>query len=271
MEYLADDALNTYTDGSSKPKPRRGGIGIRFVVTAENGEEEVHDHADLPGYRESTNNEMKLWAAVMALRIVRGRNFPVDLRRLRKIVIYTDSLYLRDNLSSALYSWRPEWLKRDGTPVENAELWDQLVGEWFKAPLPVHLEWIKGKKSIHAKAVDKSAKNSADNPLNPPLTTRKSRRKTSPRPLDHGSVRTRGQVLDILVVNEKWNRMARQHRYIYQVLSDGPDLDKVDVAHTELLMAANHWYRVRMNDQGQARIEEVICELDRSTGEPLDP
>jgi ribonuclease HI len=271
MEYLDDDALNIYTDGSSKLRPRRGGIGIRYVVTGESGKEDVHDYGDLPGYRESTNNEMELWAAVMALKIARGPRFPVDLRRLSKIVIRTDSLYLKDNFNHALYSWRPSWRKRDGSPVENAELWDKLLDEWFKAPLPVAFDWIKGKTSVHAKAVDRFAKDSADNALHPPLTARKARRKTSGKPLEQGSVPMRGQILDVLVVNQKWNGKARMHRYTYQVLSKGPDFDKVDVAHTGLLLDANHWYRVRMNDQGKARIEEVICELDRATGEPVLP
>jgi ribonuclease HI len=203
------------------------------VVTGESGEEEVHDYENLPGYREPTNNEMELWAAVMALTIARAPNFPVDLMRLRKIVIRTDSLYLQENFNNALYNWRQnKWLKRDGSPVENAELWDKLLDEWFRALLPVRFEWIKGKKGVHTKAVDTLAKKSADHALHPPLTTRKARRKTSTKPLEQGSVPMRGQELDILVVNEKWNGMARHHRYTYQVLSEGPDFHKVDVAHT---------------------------------------
>jgi len=49
--YLPDDAVNTFTDGSSKPKPRRGGVGFRIVVTGKDGHQKVYkiQGADLDG------------------------------------------------------------------------------------------------------------------------------------------------------------------------------------------------------------------------------
>lgn len=61
-----ENALNIYTDGSSYSRPRRGGIGIRYITIDEFGNEEIDDHAP-PGYKEATNNEMELMACIKAL------------------------------------------------------------------------------------------------------------------------------------------------------------------------------------------------------------
>lgn len=265
-DYLADDALNIYTDGSSLQSPRRGGIGIRFVVTDEAGREEIRDYEE-PGYRDSTNNEMEIWAAVMALRLVRKRAFPIDVSRHRKIVIRADSRYLCDNYSNALYAWRQhKWTKRSGAPVENVKLWEDLVTEVFKAePLRVEIQWVPGKSSEHTKAVDKIAKRSAKNPQNDPLTVRRVRRKLSPNSVEVGSVGMESQQLDIRVITDQWSQAQQLHRCKYEVLSeDSPYAGKVDLMWSGDLLDAGHHYRVLVNDQpGNPRIVEVIEELAR--------
>ena len=49
MEYRDERDLHIYTDGSSYPGPRRGGVGVRFVMTGEDGNERFEDYP-LPGY-----------------------------------------------------------------------------------------------------------------------------------------------------------------------------------------------------------------------------
>lgn len=63
---LAENALHIYTDGSSLPSPRRGGIGILFLLIDSQGREEISDsrHA---GYKGATNNQMELQACIEAL------------------------------------------------------------------------------------------------------------------------------------------------------------------------------------------------------------
>ena len=63
---LDEDALNIYTDGSSLPRPRRGGIGVRFVYADDNGEEIYEDFA-YPGHMGATSNQMELLACITGL------------------------------------------------------------------------------------------------------------------------------------------------------------------------------------------------------------
>jgi len=64
---VIENALNIYTDGSSLPHPRSGGIRIRFVTDDAQGEE-VIENVELPGYKNATNNQMELYACVAALK-----------------------------------------------------------------------------------------------------------------------------------------------------------------------------------------------------------
>jgi len=64
---LAENALHIYTDGSSLPAPRRGGIGIRFLLIDSQGREEITDSKH-PGYKGATNNQMELQASIEPLR-----------------------------------------------------------------------------------------------------------------------------------------------------------------------------------------------------------
>ena len=41
MAVLGDDTLEIYVDGSSLSKPRRGGVGIRFVGSARMGTQHI--------------------------------------------------------------------------------------------------------------------------------------------------------------------------------------------------------------------------------------
>jgi ribonuclease HI len=117
MEVLDENALNIYADGSSLSHPRRGGIGYRFVTVGEDGHEVTHDSAH-PGYREATNQQMELLACIKAINEATGRNAPFDLSRYTKIVIYTDSQYVVENLNNARSSWpHADWTTADGTPL----------------------------------------------------------------------------------------------------------------------------------------------------------
>ena len=98
---IFEDALNIYTDGSSFENPRRGGMGIRFIVVNQQGHEEIRDEVPA-GYKQATNNEMELLACVIALRNVPAEFLTPSIQR---IVIFTDSQYVRDHYKSAIWRW----------------------------------------------------------------------------------------------------------------------------------------------------------------------
>ncbi len=252
MEALDENALNIYTDGSSFSHPRRGGIGYRFVTVGDDGHEVTHDSAHA-GYKEATNQQMELLACITAIKEATGRNSSVDLSRFTKIVIYTDSMYVVENLNNARSTWpHAGWTTADGTPVRNAELWKELARLTTQQyGIRIDFTWIKGKKSPHAKAVDRLAKASADQAFNEPLTPSRVRRKRSPHQVSRGSVQMEGQDATIHIITDKYHALPRQYEYKYEVVSDdSPYFEAVDFIYSEppIVLSAGHSYEVRFND-----------------------
>lgn len=267
MEYLDDDALNIYADGSCLPRPRRGGMGVRFVVTGEDGEEQTEDFC-LPGRKGATNNQMELEACIRALDIGLGRRSPFDLRRYRKAVLFTDSSYVAGNLNNALFTWpASSWSGKDGKPIQNGELWIELARRITGSAIPVRIKWIPGKSSPHAKAVDRLAKQSAKEAAAAPSTPVRVRRKKSPNTVDPGSVGMDGQEIRIHISEDKLLRPQRHYRYRYSVVSeDSPYFELVDFIHSDHMLSAGHTYDVRFNDDRKNPwIVEVLGELQLRT------
>lgn len=160
VDYPEEDALNIYTDGSMLPGPRRGGTGVIFILINEAGNEEEVPY--LPGYIGATNNQMEIRAPIEALKLALGRHPPFNPRRYRKIIIFTDSQYVANYYKTAMFTWSSNgWVKKDGAPVDNAADWKELVGLIRKAGNArkrVEIRWVKGKKTVRGKAVDREAK-----------------------------------------------------------------------------------------------------------------
>jgi ribonuclease HI len=137
----AEDALTVFTDGSSLPSPRRGGLGVRFVYCDRLGHETAWDMSEV-GVPGTTNDQMELLAVTTALREIQSRRFPADvLGRARRIDIYTDSQYVADNVGTAMLDWpRTGWITRAGHPVDNAGLWKDVVIELGKVKKLKHRE-----------------------------------------------------------------------------------------------------------------------------------
>ena len=256
-----EDALNIYTDGSSLSNPRRGGIGIRYIVINAAGDEEWIDECP-PGYKQATNNEMELMACIVAL-----RGIPPQLltRNVQRIFVFTDSQYVRDHIFHAQAYWpKSGWCNLDGKPIENVSLWKDLVREIRDAGMRVDFKWVKGHSTNkHNKTVDKLAKQSANGFLQEPLTVQSVRKKITAEKVRIGSVPMQGQILDIRIVTDKWMREQKTWRYKYEVLpGSSAHAGRVDIIYSELLLRAAHAYRVRVGDnQKNPRIVECIREL----------
>lgn len=259
-----EDALNIYTDGSSFQRPRRGGVGIRYIIINDAGDEEWQDECP-PGYKGATNNEMELMAPILALRGLPGEMIASSIER---IFIFTDSQYVRDHFVYAQKIWPANgWCNKDGKPIENVRLWKDLVRAVRNAPRRVDFKWVKGHgKNKHNKAVDKLARTSANGFLNEPLSVQSVRRKRTDETVDAGSVKMEGQDIAIRIITDKWMREQKVWRYKYEVLSsDSPYTGKVDIIFSEILLRAHHSYRVRVcSNQRNPRILELIEEIGQA-------
>lgn len=256
-----ENALNIFTDGSSFGSPRAGGIGVRFVMIDSSGEEEVQDF-EFVGYRNATNNQMELHACIVALKEAMKTELPPNVG---EVVIYSDSLYVRDNYRKAMFEWRKtRWLTRSGRPVLNADLWRELIKCIRKIGSPVEIKWVKGhSKSEHNKAADRLARESARRPFNRPLTHVNVRRKKTDRSVDVGSVEMHGQRVTIRIVGSEYLKVQRVWKYKYEVVSKRSRYrGNVDIIFCEGFLGPGHTYYVRVNsDTNNPRIQKVFREI----------
>lgn len=266
-----ENALNIYADGSSYSQPRRGGIGIRYVTIDEAGNE-VAQNAELAGHEGATNNEMELLACIKALE---GATDHPSYHAVGRVYVFTDSMYVKSNVNRAKFEWpKLRWRNRDGRPIENAELWKDLVRILRRISKRVEFEWVKGHaKDAHNKAVDKLAKQSAKGVLKKPLKVVSVRRKTSALSLERGSVPMKGQTISIRIITDTYMRVQRLYKYKYEVLAGAAVCSgKIDLIfhESEMCLRAGHHYEVRVNREAKnPRIVEVLHELDRISGKPI--
>lgn len=266
VEYRDERDLNIYTDGSSYSGPRRGGIGILYVTVDENGEE-VAETFPRPGYAGATNQQMEVRAAIEALSALVHRRAPTSASPFRQIVIWTDSRYLVEGFDSARFIWpQTDWMTRAGNPVLNAPLWQELIKVAGRTGKRVDIRWVKGhKKSIHNKAADKLAKQSAASQGGARASIVKVRRKTSTKSVEIGSVEMRGQLATIRIITDEYLPVQKLNKYKYEVLSRASAFyGNVDLIYSsaDVYLSAGHTYRVRFNSSTEApRIAKVFAEV----------
>ena len=93
-----------------------------------------HEREMWGGELMTTNNRMELTAVIQAL---------ASLKRHCKVVIYTDSEYVRKGITEWITGWkRRGWKTADNKPVKNADLWLKL--EEMEAGHDVDWRWVKG-------------------------------------------------------------------------------------------------------------------------------
>ena len=257
-----ENALNIFTDGSSLSSPRRGGIGVRFVIIESSGEEQVKNF-EFAGYRNATNNQMELQACIVALEEAIKIDLPPNVT---KVVIQSDSLYVVENYKKAMFKWpNTRWLTYSGRPVLNADLWKKLVKSMQKMRMSVEIKWVKGhSQSEHNKAADRLARASARMPLNKPLTHVSVRRKTTDKSVEVGSVEMNGQRITIRIIISEPLKVQRLWKYKYEVISKHSRYrGNVDNIFSEHFLSTGHTYYVRVNsDTSNPRIEKVFREIN---------
>ncbi|BEG72426.1 ribonuclease H [Pseudomonas phage PA1C] len=88
-----------------------------------------------------TNNTAELSAAINGFKIA-------DASKATKLTMLMDSEYVRKGLESYLPKWiKNNWVKVDGNPVANKDLWialNQQKMDWLKNDRKLELKWVKG-------------------------------------------------------------------------------------------------------------------------------
>jgi ribonuclease HI len=255
-------ALTIYTDGSSYSGPRVGGFAMLFIFPEQLNRDSVA--LSPPGYKKATNNQMELMACVEALKA--SLNFEGGWSH---IIIRTDSMYVSSNYKNALYQWsKNRWMKRDGAPVLNAELWKELIKAVRNVRCRVDIEWVKGhEKDANNKLVDRLARASAKRASHTPLSVVTVRRKSSNAKSVPGGVGIEGQKVTLKIVTAEYLRIQKLYRYKYEILSKkSPYRNIVDTAVAEFALLAAHRYLVRFNsDKKNPRIIEKFREIGNKT------
>lgn len=120
-----------YTDGACIGNPGPGGWAA--ILRYGDRRKELSG-----GLRATTNNRMELRAAIEGLEA---------LTRPCRVVIYTDSVYLRDGITKWVNGWqRNGWRTQTKQPVKNQDLWQRLLAALTRHQQTggVTWEWVKG-------------------------------------------------------------------------------------------------------------------------------
>jgi len=124
----SNDEIQVYTDGSAIGNPGPGG----WAALIQEGSR-VREISG--GFRETTNNRMELYAAIMALEVL-----PAGAR----IRLFSDSSYLVEGISQGwAETWRAKgWRQTKNKPTPNADLWARLLTA--AGQRSVSWEWVRG-------------------------------------------------------------------------------------------------------------------------------
>ncbi|GAA4220149.1 ribonuclease HI [Sagittula sp. NFXS13] len=124
--------LYAYTDGACSGNPGPGGWGV--LMQAKEGGAVVKERELNGGDAHTTNNQMELMAAISALE---------SLSRPSKIVVVTDSQYVKNGVTGWIFGWKKNgWKTAAKKPVKNVELWQRL--DAAQATHDVTWQWVKG-------------------------------------------------------------------------------------------------------------------------------
>ena len=125
-----------YTDGACDPNPGPGG----WAAILRYGEHEREISGSDP---QTTNNRMELQAALEALKA---------LKRPCRVILNTDSEYLRRGINEWLPAWQKRgWRTSGRKAVQNVDLWQALAHEVEQHE--IEWRWVRGHAG-HAKIDD---------------------------------------------------------------------------------------------------------------------
>ena len=116
-----------YTDGACSGNPGPGGWAAIIL-------DEKKNQINISGKEKSTtNNRMELMAPIMALKKV---------KRSSKIVVYTDSTYLKNGITLWIKNWKKNgWKNANKKSVKNKDLW--ILLNKISEKHSINWKWVK--------------------------------------------------------------------------------------------------------------------------------
>jgi ribonuclease HI len=129
QQVTSGACIEIYTDGGAINNPGPGGYGV--VLLAKGEPLELSG-----GYQHTTNNRMELMACIKGIEALPMRTETVGL--------FSDSKYVVNGISKGwAKGWRKRgWLKSDGNPAVNSDLWAKLLD--LTKGLDISFYWVKG-------------------------------------------------------------------------------------------------------------------------------
>ncbi len=127
VEPTPTDTVFLFTDGACKGNPGPGGWGALLVCSGNRREL-------FGGEPSTTNNRMEILAVIEGLSA---------LKRASKVVVTTDSVYVKDGITKWIHGWRRNgWRTASRQPVKNVDLWQRL--DSVVALHDIEWKWVKG-------------------------------------------------------------------------------------------------------------------------------
>ena len=115
-----------YTDGGAVPNPGVGGWAA--VLLYGNHRKEISG-----AVRHTTNNRMEMTAAIQGLKSLKG---PC------RVILFTDSEYLKKGITQWLPVWKRKNWKRKGGALKNVDLWKEI--DMISQEHEIEWRWLRG-------------------------------------------------------------------------------------------------------------------------------
>ena len=122
-----DNIIRIWTDGACSGNPGAGGWGV--LIKDNNTVEKLSGSEAI-----TTNNRMEMIAVINALKSINSN---------KRIVIFTDSKYVKDGINSWINNWKiNNWKNSQKKDVKNKDLWQEL--DMLTKKYDIQWEWVKG-------------------------------------------------------------------------------------------------------------------------------